>query len=119
MLALWIYPFTDLKTSPQPKVKHPAYKGLRATLVSILVSVGLVIVKGTAGILGNSYALVADAIESASDVFSSLILFAGLRIAAKAPDVDHPYGHGKAEPLAATIIGLTMGAAKGSALPWP
>ena len=111
MLAQWIYPFTDLKTSPQPKVKHPAYKGLRATLVSILVSVGLVIVKGTAGILGNSYALVADAIESASDVFSSLILFAGLRIAAKAPDVDHPYGHGKAEPLAATIIGLTMGAA--------
>ena len=111
LLALWIYPFTDLKTSPQPKVKHPAYKGLRATLVSILVSVGLVIVKGTAGILGNSYALVADAIESASDVFSSLILFAGLRIAAKAPDVDHPYGHGKAEPLAATIIGLTMGAA--------
>ena len=111
MLALWIYPFTDLKTSPQPKVKHPAYKGLRATLVSILVSVGLVIVKGTAGILGNSYALVADAIESASDVFSSLILFAGVRIAAKAPDVDHPYGHGKAEPLAATIIGLTMGAA--------
>jgi cation diffusion facilitator family transporter len=103
--------FTDLKTFPHPKVKHPAYKGLRATLVSILVSVGLVIVKGTAGILGNSYALVADAIESASDVFSSLILFAGLRIAAKAPDVDHPYGHGKAEPLAATIIGLTMGAA--------
>lgn len=106
-----IYPVADLKSSTHHKGKHPAYKGLRATLVSILVSVGLVIVKGTAGILGNSYALVADAIESASDVFSSLILFAGLRIAAKAPDKDHPYGHGKAEPLAATIIGLTMGAA--------
>ncbi|GEO06507.1 cation transporter [Adhaeribacter aerolatus] len=90
---------------------HPAYKGLRSTLISILVSMGLVIIKGTAGILGNSYALIADAIESASDVFSSLILFAGLRIAAKAPDKDHPYGHGKAEPLAATIIALTMTAA--------
>ncbi|MGV3589648.1 MAG: cation diffusion facilitator family transporter [Adhaeribacter sp.] len=95
----------------QPTLPHPAYKGLKSTLVSILVSMGLVIIKGTAGILGNSYALIADAIESASDVFSSLILFAGLRIAAKAPDKDHPYGHGKAEPLAATIIALTMTAA--------
>ncbi len=76
-----------------------------------MASIALVVVKGTAGILGNSYALVADAIESASDVFSSLILFAGLRIATKAPDKDHPYGHGKAEPLAATVIALTMGAA--------
>ena len=90
---------------------HPAARGLKTTLISILASMALVIVKGTAGILGNSYALVADAIESASDVFSSLILFAGLRIAAKAPDKDHPYGHGKAEPLAATIIALTMTAA--------
>lgn len=100
-----------LKRSSHKKVQHPAYKGLRTTLVSVLVSVALVIIKGTAGILGNSYALIADAIESASDVFSSLILFAGLRIAAKAPDEQHPYGHGKAEPLAATIIGLTMAAA--------
>lgn len=111
MPARFIYFYLNLKNTPATQDKHPAYKGLRATLVSILVSVGLVIVKGTAGILGNSYALIADAIESASDVFSSLILFAGLRIAAKAPDTDHPYGHGKAEPLAATIIGLTMGAA--------
>jgi len=80
-------------------------------MISLLVSVGLVLIKGTAGILGNSYALVADAIESASDVLSSLILFAGLRIAAKAPDQDHPYGHGKAEPLAATVIALIMVAA--------
>jgi len=80
-------------------------------MISLLVSIGLVLIKGTAGILGNSYALVADAIESASDVLSSLILFAGLRIAAKAPDHDHPYGHGKAEPLAATVIALIMVAA--------
>jgi cation diffusion facilitator family transporter len=97
-------------SQPSPDI-HPATRGLKTTLVSILVSMALVIIKGTAGILGNSYALVADAIESASDVFSSLILFAGLRIAAKAPDQDHPYGHGKAEPLATTIIALTMTAA--------
>ncbi|PIQ22196.1 MAG: cation-efflux pump [Cytophagales bacterium CG18_big_fil_WC_8_21_14_2_50_42_9] len=92
-------------------VSHPAKKGIKSTLISLLVSVGLVLIKGTAGILGNSYALVADAIESASDVLSSLILFAGLRIAAKGPDHDHPYGHGKAEPLAATVISLIMAAA--------
>lgn len=100
-----------LQQTSAPKPAHPASKGLKSTLVSILVSVGLVIIKGAAGILGNSYALIADAIESASDVLSSLILFAGLRIAAKAPDQDHPYGHGKAEPLAATVIALIMVAA--------
>ena len=105
---LIILPLTLTK---QTNLPHPADKGLKSTLVSILVSTALVIIKGTAGILGNSYALIADAIESASDIFSSLILFAGLRIAAKAPDNDHPYGHGKAEPLAATIIALTMTAA--------
>lgn len=97
-----------MSSIPTNKLPHPASKGLKSTVVSILVSMGLVIVKGTAGILGNSYALIADAIESASDVLSSLILFAGLRIAAKAPDKDHPYGHGKAEPLATTVIALIM-----------
>jgi len=100
-----------LQASTTNSLPHPAKKGIRSTMISLLVSVGLVLIKGTAGILGNSYALIADAIESASDVLSSLILFAGLRIAAKAPDHDHPYGHGKAEPLAATVIALIMVAA--------
>jgi len=100
-----------LQASTTHSLAHPAKKGIRSTMISLLVSVILVLIKGTAGILGNSYALVADAIESASDVLSSLILFAGLRIAAKAPDQDHPYGHGKAEPLAATVIALIMIAA--------
>jgi len=100
-----------LQASTTHPLPHPAKKGIRSTMISLLVSFGLVLIKGTAGILGNSYALIADAIESASDVLSSLILFAGLRIAAKAPDHDHPYGHGKAEPLAATVIALIMVAA--------
>jgi cation diffusion facilitator family transporter len=91
--------------------KHPALKGIRPTIIGISVNLLLVLVKGVAGILGNSFALVADAIESISDVISSVILWAGLRIATKAPDEDHPYGHGKAEPLAASIIALSLTAA--------
>jgi cation diffusion facilitator family transporter len=68
----------------------------------------LMIVKAVAGIIGNSYALVADAIESASDVLSSMVVWIGLRTAAKPPDEDHPYGHGKAEPLAAVLVSLML-----------
>jgi cation diffusion facilitator family transporter len=67
--------------------------------------------KGIAGVAGNSYALIADAIESATDVASSLIVWGGLKISALPPDEDHPYGHGKAEPLAAVAVSLTLVAA--------
>ncbi|CAN5866336.1 cation diffusion facilitator family transporter [soil metagenome] len=94
-----------------PNKDHPALKGIKPTVIGISVNLLLVLVKGVAGILGNSFALVADAIESISDVISSVVLWAGLRIATKAPDDDHPYGHGKAEPLAASIIALSLIAA--------
>lgn len=81
-----------------------ASKGTKSTLIGIFVSIMLVIVKGTAGVLGNSYALVADAIESSSDIITSLIVIIGLKIASKPADQDHPYGHGKAEPLAAVAV---------------
>ena len=87
---------------------HPAAQGIRSTLIGIFVNACLAIIKGIAGLLGNSYALVADAIESASDVVSSLIVISGLRIAAKPRDLDHPYGHGKAEPIAAMIVALSL-----------
>lgn len=76
---------------------HPAKKGLKSTQIGIGVSFVLALVKGVAGIFGNSYALIADAIESLSDVFSSIILWFELKFAAKPPDVNHPYGHGKAD----------------------
>ncbi|HMU41870.1 MAG TPA: cation diffusion facilitator family transporter, partial [Ignavibacteriaceae bacterium] len=85
-----------------------ASKGTRSTLIGIFVSIVLVIVKGTAGVLGNSYALVADAIESSSDIVTSLIVIIGLKIAAKPADQDHPYGHGKAEPLAAVAVASAL-----------
>src|SRR6478735_2837607 len=68
----------------------------------------MVLIKGAAGILGNSYALIADAIESASDVLTSFIVWIGLKAASKEPDADHPYGHGKAEPLAAIVVAVAL-----------
>lgn len=91
-----------------PEIPHPSEKGLRSTLIGILANMALVLVKGAAGILGNSYALIADAIESASDVLTSFIVWIGLKAASKEPDADHPYGHGKAEPLAAMVVALAL-----------
>jgi len=89
----------------------PVRKGLRSTLVGIIVNALLAASKATAGVLGNSYALIADAIESSTDVASSFIVWSGLKISALPPDADHPYGHGKAEPLAALVVSLTLIAA--------
>lgn len=71
---------------------------------SILGNILLAVVKIAAGILGNSYALVADGIESVSDVFSSILVLVGLRYAQKPADKNHPYGHGKIEPLVTFVI---------------
>jgi len=65
-------------------------------------------VKAIAGVAGNSYALIADAIESTFDVISSLIVLGGLKIATTPRDANHPYGHGKAEPLAALVVAIAL-----------
>ncbi len=91
---------------------HPAEKGMKTSVIGVLVNAVLAAVKGITGIFGNSYALVADAIESSLDVFSSAIVWGGLKISTLPADADHPYGHGKAEPLAGALvsIGLLAGA---------
>ncbi|MGH8017549.1 MAG: cation diffusion facilitator family transporter [Opitutaceae bacterium] len=81
--------------------------GLRATWVSVVANPLLALVKIVAGVAGNSYALVADGIESTADVFSSLIVWKALRVSTKPADEEHPYGHGKAESLAG--IGVALG----------
>lgn len=86
-------------------------QGLRATVIGVAVNVALAMVKGAAGLLGNSSALIADAIESLTDSMTSLVVYFGLRVAMRPPDANHPYGHGKAEPLAATIVSLGLVAA--------
>ncbi len=87
---------------------HKTRQGEQTTFIGIGVNIGLVLVKGTAGLLGHSFALVADALESATDIITSLFVWAGLRTASKAPDRNNPCGHGKAEPLAAIIVALAL-----------
>jgi cation diffusion facilitator family transporter len=92
---------------------HPATRGIRSTLIGMLFNLVLAAIKTTAGVMGNSYALVADGIESLSDVFSSFVVYLGLRIAMVPPDESHPYGHGKAEPIAAIVVGGALLVASG------
>ncbi|MEO6135136.1 MAG: cation diffusion facilitator family transporter [Ginsengibacter sp.] len=87
---------------------HPSSIAIRTTLYGIAISVVLIFVKGLSGYLGHSYALIADATESGADILSSGLLWLGLRIAIKKPDKEHPYGHGKAEPLAAVAVSLFL-----------
>lgn len=82
--------------------------GMRATVLGMFTNAALATVKAVAGVFGNSYALVADAIESASDILTSLVVLLGLRMAGKPADKNHPYGHGKFEPLAALAVGLAL-----------
>jgi cation diffusion facilitator family transporter len=77
---------------------------LRASLVSILGNALLAVLKAFVGIVGNSFALVADAVESATDVFSSALVYLGLRYSTKPADEDHPYGHGRMEALITFIV---------------
>jgi cation diffusion facilitator family transporter len=92
-------------------------RAIRTTQIGMLVSAVLAGVKLTAGILGNTYALVADAVESTLDIFTALVVWGGLHIAAQPPDEDHPYGHGKAESLAGAVVALVLlGAAVGIAI---
>jgi cation diffusion facilitator family transporter len=81
---------------------------LRATFLGLLANALLASFKLAAGLLGHSHALVADAIESMADVFSSLVVWRGVVIAAAPADDDHPYGHGKAEPIAAALVSAML-----------
>ncbi len=83
-------------------------RGLRVTLIAMATNLTLAVAKLAAGIFGHSNALIGDAIESLTDLLSSLIVWRGLSVAAAPPDQDHPYGHGKAEPLAAAAVSMLL-----------
>jgi cation diffusion facilitator family transporter len=87
--------------------------GFRASWFSVIANGLFASVKIVAGIFGNSYALVADGIESFADVFSSLVVWKALRVSAKPADAEHPYGHGKAESLAGVVVAGGLLAAAG------
>jgi cation diffusion facilitator family transporter len=88
-------------------------RSLRATFIGMATNAVLAAAKLGAGILGHSHALVADATESFADVFSSLVVWRGVVLAAAPADEDHPYGHGKAEPLAAAVVAVLLWLAAG------
>ena len=77
---------------------------IKATYFSITGNTLLAAVKWLSGYFGNSYAMIADAIESTSDIFSSLLVLFGLKYANKPADKNHPYGHGRAEPLITFLV---------------
>jgi cation diffusion facilitator family transporter len=79
-------------------------KAIRTTYFSIAGNTLLAIVKGMTGYFGNSYALIADAIESTTDIFSSFLVLFGIKYSNRPADKNHPYGHGRAEPLITFII---------------
>lgn len=92
-------------------------RGIRTARTGMLVNTVLALVKLVTGLVGNAYVLVADAVESIADIFSSLVVMGGLHIAAREADESYPFGYGKAEPLAAAVVALVLvGAAVGISL---
>jgi cation diffusion facilitator family transporter len=90
------------------RLDQSAATGIRASLGGVLVSVLLGAVKIIAGILGNSYALLADGVESMLDVVSGLVVAGSLKIAVQPPDERYPFGRGKIEPAAALVIATAL-----------
>ena len=100
------------KTPEFTTVVNSAQRGVRIAQVGLVVNALLTVIKLVAGIVGNAYALVADAIESGTDMIGSLVAWSGLRIASRDPDARYPFGYGRAEPIAAAAVSaLMLGAA--------
>ncbi len=102
--------------TPQPQPSLAAQteryvRGKRSSALGLIVNFLLGVGKLAAGLAGHSQALIADAVESLGDSVGSIIVWRGLAVAARPPDKDHPYGHGKAEPLAAAFVALILAAA--------
>lgn len=83
-------------------------RGIRTAQTGLLVNALLAVVKVVSGVIGNSYALIADGIESTADLLSSTIVWSGLQIASRDADADYPFGYGKAESLAAATVSLML-----------
>jgi cation diffusion facilitator family transporter len=79
-------------------------KAVKATYFSIIGNTFLALIKGLAGFFGNSYALIADAIESTADIFASFLVLFGIKYSSRPADENHPYGHGRAEPLITFLV---------------
>ena len=83
----------------------------RLGFLSLGVNAGLMVVKITAGVLGNCYALIADGVESAGDIITSIVTWLGFHLSLRPADADHPFGHGKIESVAGAFSGFSLFAA--------
>src|SRR5213594_4468138 len=91
--------------------------GARVALFGMIVNLIFAMAKILGGFFGHAYVLIADGIESALDVGGSFVIWGGLKVASRPPDATHPYGHGKAEPIAAVIVAIgVLAAALGLAI---
>jgi cation diffusion facilitator family transporter len=98
-------------------VSEALARGIRLAQLGLVVNGLLALVKLVAGVLGHSYALIADAVESVADLFASLVVWGGLRVSSRDADTRYPFGYGKAEAVSAAIVGLMLcGAAIGIAI---
>jgi cation diffusion facilitator family transporter len=102
---------TETSTTAQLRASYA--RGVRATAFGLVISALLASVKIAAGVLGNSYALIADGVESVLDLFSSIMVWGGLLLSAAPRTDDYPYGRGKAESLAAILIATMLLVAAG------
>lgn len=80
----------------------------KVSFLTILANTGLSLLKLLAGILAHSSAMISDAIHSASDVFSTVVVIIGIRLASKEPDREHPYGHERLECVAAIVLAIVL-----------
>jgi cation diffusion facilitator family transporter len=94
--------------STAEQVRAARAEGTRATIVALVVSATLAVLKIGAGILGDSFALIADGVESVLDIFTGLLVIGGLRLSTSEPTASYPYGRGKAEPLAALVVATVL-----------
>lgn len=85
-----------------------ARKGTSVTLIGAAVNTALIVLKFIAGVLGMSQALIADAVHSISDLFTDAVVLFGIRVGKRAPDESHPFGHGRLETLASSVIGIAL-----------
>lgn len=91
-------------SSPRPIYRHVT----RAALLGLAINLSLGIVKLVGGILGSSFALISDAVNSLGDSLTSLVVLGGLWYAQRPPDEEHPYGHTRAEAVAASNVALLI-----------
>lgn len=108
---------TSSANAARDVIDRDRMRGQRLAISGLLISLALGFVKLVAGLIGNSFALVADSIESFTDIVSAVVIWGGLHISAKPATDQHPYGYGKAESLAAVVVAaIVLAAGVGIAL---